>query len=57
MTKQTETSDDTEQQTFAPIRTDLLDRLTRECESKTDASWPPPAVAGLHVAFRKLRQR
>lgn len=56
-TKQTNTSDDDKQEAFAPIRKDLLERLTRECESKTDAPWTPPALAGLHAAFRKLRQR
>lgn len=43
-TNQTTQSDDTTRRAFAPIRRDLLDRLTRECESHAGSPWDQPAL-------------
>jgi len=43
-TQQTNQSDDTKRRAFAPIRCDLLERLTRECESQAGAPWHQPTL-------------
>lgn len=41
---ETNQTDDTTRQAFAPIQRDLLERLTRECESQAGAPWDQPML-------------
>ncbi|MEL6840880.1 MAG: hypothetical protein AAFP85_16455 [Pseudomonadota bacterium] len=43
-TAQTNQNDDAKRRTFAPIRRDLLERLTRECESQAGTPWHQPTL-------------
>ncbi|WP_341365479.1 hypothetical protein [Yoonia sp. BS5-3] len=56
-TPQTTTNNDTTRRSFAPIRRDLLERLTRECDSKADSLWQPQVNAMQDRQPRKFALR
>lgn len=56
-TTQTNTADDTKRRKFMPIRMDLLERLTRECDSIAHTAPSGQGSGTPQHASRLLRQR